>query len=51
MELINADRAKNGLPALALNVALARVAHLKAQDMAENGYFAHNSPTYGSRRR
>jgi uncharacterized YkwD family protein len=48
VDLINADRAKNGLPALALNPSLTRVAHLKAQDMAVNGYFDHTSPTYGS---
>lgn len=48
VDLINADRAKNGLPALKLNADLAKVAHVKAQDMAVNRYFDHNSPTYGS---
>ncbi len=48
VDLLNADRAKNGLPALKLNPDLAKVAHVKAQDMAENGYFDHTSPTYGS---
>ncbi|MGE5623445.1 MAG: CAP domain-containing protein [Methanocella sp.] len=48
VDLVNADRAKNGLPALTLNAELTRVAHIKAQDMADNGYFDHNSPTYGS---
>ncbi|MDI6870636.1 MAG: CAP domain-containing protein [Bacillota bacterium] len=48
VDLINADRAKNGLPALTLNSDLAKVAHVKAEDMALNGYFDHNSPTYGS---
>lgn len=48
VDLINADRAKNGLLALTLNSELTRVAHVKAQDMAVNGYFDHNSPTYGS---
>jgi uncharacterized YkwD family protein len=48
VDLINADRAKNGLAALVLNPEVARVARLKAEDMALNGYFDHHSPTYGS---
>lgn len=46
--MINEARAKEGLPALAVNGELARVARAKSRDMVENGYFGHHSPTYGS---
>ena len=46
--LVNAERAKNGLPALTVNWQAARVARYKSQDMIDKNYFAHNSPTYGS---
>lgn len=46
--LVNAERAKAGLPALAYNWEAARVARYKSQDMIDKGYFAHQSPTYGS---
>lgn len=46
--LLNADRAKNGLSALPLDDALSDLARLKARDMKENHYFAHTSPTYGN---
>ena len=46
--LINAQRAKNGLPALKIDNELQKVARIKAQDMVDNNYFSHNSPTYGS---
>ena len=46
--LVNVERAKNGLPSLTYNWQLARVARYKSQDMINNNYFAHNSPTYGS---
>lgn len=48
LRLVNDIRAKNGLPALAANWELARVARYKAEDMAGSGYFSHNSPTYGT---
>jgi uncharacterized YkwD family protein len=48
VQLLNADRAKNGLAALKLNADVTRVAHEKARDMAVNHYFDHTSPTYGS---
>ena len=48
LELLNQDRAKNGLSALELDPELSRLARLKSTDMKENGYFAHQSPTYGS---
>lgn len=48
VNLVNAARAANGLPALKVNMELVRLARLKAKDMAEKGYFDHISPTYGS---
>lgn len=46
--LLNADRTANGLSALPLDAELSRIARIKAEDMRYNGYFAHQSPTYGS---
>lgn len=46
--LVNAERAKAGLPALTINWQLSRVARYKSQDMIDKKYFAHQSPTYGS---
>lgn len=48
VRLVNEQRAKNGLSALTLNWELSRVARYKSQDMADNRYFSHTSPTYGS---
>ena len=48
IRLVNDIRAKNGLKALKADWELGRVARIKSDDMADNGYFAHNSPTYGS---
>lgn len=48
IRLINQERAKQGLPALTENWELSRVARYKSQDMIDKGYFAHQSPTYGS---
>ncbi|QXE02469.1 CAP domain-containing protein [Terribacillus sp. DMT04] len=48
VELTNQERAKNGLSPLKADVELSKVARAKSQDMADNGYFDHNSPTYGS---
>lgn len=45
--LLNADRARNGLAPLPLDSALSAIAREKSRDMALNGYFAHHSPTYG----
>lgn len=47
-ELINKQRTNNGLKALNVDGELQRVARIKAQDMVDNNYFSHNSPTYGS---
>lgn len=46
--LINQQRANNGLAALKVDSEVQRVARIKAQDMVNNNYFDHNSPTYGS---
>lgn len=46
--LCNQYRAQNGLPALTMNWELERMARIKAQDMRDNQYFSHTSPTYGS---
>jgi uncharacterized YkwD family protein/spore coat assembly protein SafA len=46
--LVNVERSKNGLKPLTLNWEISRVARLKSQDMANKGYFSHQSPTYGS---
>ncbi len=45
---INAERAKEGLKPLTLDNSLSDGAYLKSKDMSVNGYFDHNSPTYGS---
>ena len=48
VDLTNAERAKNGLPALKVDVNLSKVAREKSSDMQRNNYFSHQSPTYGS---
>jgi uncharacterized YkwD family protein len=48
VDLTNKERAKQGLPALKIDAELSKVAREKSRDMAANGYFSHNSPTYGS---
>ena len=48
VNLVNAERAKAGLAPLKVNTSLANVAKVKAEDMRDNRYFSHNSPTYGS---
>lgn len=47
-ELVNHDRVQNGLASLPVDAELSRIARIKAQDMKDNHYFAHESPTYGS---
>lgn len=46
--LINQQRNNNGLSSLKIDAELQRVARIKAQDMVNNNYFDHNSPTYGT---
>ena len=47
-DLINKQRAANGLAALKIDNEVQKVAKIKAQDMVSSGYFSHNSPTYGT---
>ena len=48
VELVNNERQKQGLKPLTIDWQLSRVARIKSQDMKDNGYFSHTSPTYGS---
>ena len=48
VRLVNDIRRQNGLKPLTENWELSRVARYKSQDMLDNRYFAHNSPTYGT---
>ena len=48
IRLVNEIRAQNGLSALTYNWELSRVARYKSQDMVDNRYFPHTSPTYGT---
>ena len=48
LALVNKERGKLGISPLALSDELSKVAQVKAQDMADNNYFSHDSPTYGS---
>ncbi len=44
IDYANQDRLAANFPGLTANSALQRAAQMKADDMAEKGYFAHNSP-------
>ena len=48
LALVNEQRAAAGVAALVLDTKLSEVATAKAQDMYDNNYFSHTSPTYGS---
>ena len=48
LNLLNADRTANGLAPLTLDPELSRIARIKSQDMKDNRYFSHTSPTYGN---
>ncbi len=48
IRLVNEERTKYGLSPLKENWELSRVARYKSQDMKDNRYFSHTSPTYGS---
>ena len=48
IRLVNEIRIKNGLKPLTANWELSRVARYKSQDMVDNRYFSHTSPTYGT---
>ncbi len=47
-DLINKQRTNNGLAALKNDSEVQRVVRIKVQDMVDNNYFSHTSPTYGS---
>lgn len=48
LELVNAERQKQGASPLKANNQVASLARAKSQDMVDNNYFSHQSPTYGS---
>lgn len=48
IRLVNKIRTENSLSPLTANWELSRVARYKSQDMRNNGYFSHTSPTYGT---
>jgi uncharacterized YkwD family protein/spore coat assembly protein SafA len=48
LSIVNQERQKQGLKPLQMDWELQRVARTKACDMANKGYFSHQSPTYGS---
>ena len=48
VRLVNERRAQYGLKPLTVNWELSRVARYKSEDMYNNRYFSHTSPTYGS---
>lgn len=50
LNLLNLDRKANGLPPLVHDPALSRIARIKSEDMRDNNYFAHESPTWGKAR-
>lgn len=48
LQLANQERARLGLAPLQHHPELARLARIKAQDMVDNNYYAHTSPTLGT---
>ncbi|MCR8986823.1 CAP domain-containing protein [Brevibacillus laterosporus] len=48
VEIVNKERAKAGLKPLSIDTELSKMATDKAKDMADNNYFDHDSPTFGS---
>lgn len=48
VRLVNLERTSRGLKALEQDWQLSRVARYKSEDMKNNSYFSHTSPTYGS---
>ncbi len=48
LRLLNGERAKIGLSPLKVNLEATEIARYKSQDMIDNDYFSHYSPTYGS---
>lgn len=48
VQIVNKERAANGLAPLTVNAQVTKSAVLKSEDMAKLNYFSHTSPTYGS---
>lgn len=48
VRLVNEERQKADVAPLKIDLELSRVARIKSQDMYDNNYFSHTSPTYGS---
>ncbi|WP_010531710.1 CAP domain-containing protein [Lentibacillus jeotgali] len=48
VQLVNEEREKRDLEPLEMHNRLSSLARKKSQDMANNDYFSHTSPTYGS---
>ncbi|MDQ0883919.1 CAP domain-containing protein [Peribacillus sp. V2I11] len=48
LSLVNEERSKSGLPSLEMDSDISNVAILKSEDMRDNNYFNHTSPSYGS---
>ncbi|KUK81563.1 MAG: Sporulation uncharacterized protein YkwD [Pelotomaculum thermopropionicum] len=48
LDLVNRERINAGLSPLEIDLSLVKLSRMKAQDMIDQGYFSHNSPTYGS---
>ncbi|KZS48487.1 SCP-like extracellular [Paenibacillus glucanolyticus] len=48
LDLVNKERSKAGLGSLTMDEELSKMAMAKAEDMYDNNYFDHNSPTHGS---
>jgi len=45
--LLNLDRSAYSLAPLTIDPELSRIARIKSEDMRDNQYFSHTSPTYG----
>ncbi len=48
VDLVNQERAKQGLKPLEVDMRLVKAARMKSQDMIDKNYTGHISPTYGS---
>jgi uncharacterized YkwD family protein len=48
VDLVNQERVRAGIAPLKVDPRLVALARRKAQDMVDNGYFDHRSPTLGS---
>ncbi|WP_280770759.1 CAP domain-containing protein [Salipaludibacillus daqingensis] len=48
LKLVNQERQNRGIQSLKMDNQVGKVARAKSQDMSDNNYFSHTSPTYGS---